>query len=55
MKEIIDNIIAPYEIRAEVLGVLVANIEEALRAESSADRESMADEQVKNIADSLVT
>src|SRR3990172_10395677 len=51
MKGIIDNVIAPYEMRAEVLGVLVANIEEAVRAESAADRESKADEQAKKLAD----
>jgi len=51
MRGIIDNVIAPYEMRAEVLGVLVANIEEALRAESAADRESKADEQAKKLAD----
>jgi hypothetical protein len=54
MRGIIDNVIAPYEMRAEVLGVLVANIEEALReAESAADRESKADEQAKKLEDLL--
>ena len=53
MRGIIDNVIAPYEMRAEVLGVLVANIEEALRAESGADRESKADEQAKKLEDLL--
>jgi DNA anti-recombination protein RmuC len=38
--------------RAEVLGVLVANIEEALRG-SAADRESKADEQAKKLEDRL--
>ena len=52
MRGIIDNVIAPYEMRAEVLGVLVANIEEALR-ESAADRESKADEQAKKLEDRL--
>jgi len=53
MRGIIDNVIAPYEMRAEVLGVLVANIEEALRAEPAADRESKADEQAKKLEDLL--
>ncbi len=53
MSSIIDRVIAPYEMRAEVLGVLVANIEEALRAESAADRESKADEQAKKLEDIL--
>jgi DNA anti-recombination protein RmuC len=53
MRGIIDNVIAPYEMRAEVLGVLVANIEEALRAESAGDRESKADEQAKKLEDIL--
>lgn len=53
MRGIIDNVIAPYEMHAEVLGVLVANIEEALRAESAADRESKADEQAKKLEDLL--
>jgi len=48
MTGIIDNIIAPYEMRAEVLGVLVANIEEALQ-----DRESKGDEQAKKLEDLL--
>ena len=52
MRGIIDNVIAPYEMRAEVLGVLVANIEEALRG-SAADRESKADEQAKKLEDRL--
>jgi len=52
MRGIIDNVIAPYEMRAEVLGVLVAYIEEALRG-SAADRESKADEQAKKLEDRL--
>jgi DNA anti-recombination protein RmuC len=52
MRGIIDNVIAPYEMRAEVLGVLVANIEEALRG-SAADRESKGDEQAKKLEDRL--
>jgi hypothetical protein len=53
MSGIIDKVIAPYEMRAEVLGVLVANIEKTLRAESAADRESKADEQAKKLEDML--
>ena len=53
MRGIIDNIIAPYEMRADVLGVLVANIEDALRAESAADREGKGDEQAKKLEDLL--
>src|SRR4030042_5176763 len=53
MRGIIDNVIAAYEMRAEGLGVLVANIEEALRAESAAERESKADEQAKKLEDRL--
>lgn len=48
MRGIIDNIIAPYEMRAEVMGVLVANTEEALR-ESAADREGRAGEQAEKL------
>ena len=52
MRGIIDNIIAPYEMRAEVLGVLVANIEKALRG-PAVDGESKADEQAKKLEDRL--
>ena len=52
MRGIIDNVIAPYEMRAEVLGVLVANIEKALRG-PAVDGESKADEQAKKLEDRL--
>ena len=52
MRGIIDNVIAPYEMRAEVLGVLVANIEKALRG-PAVDGESKADEQAKKLEDLL--
>jgi DNA anti-recombination protein RmuC len=52
MRGIIDNVIAPYEMRAEVLGVLVANIEKALRG-PAVDGESKGDEQAKKLEDLL--
>jgi hypothetical protein len=57
MKGIIDNIITFYEMRANALGVLVANTQKALK-EFAPDKEEIANEQVEkldNFVDGLTT